>query len=100
MVAGGHGHAPKGTFMVTIENVSTPYEYFAAGGQFIPDGLTDAGPAHPGQSFTIHFHAGKGHKLSFATMYGASNDLFYGTRVMKAFLCSPATRQQRVISRA
>ena len=75
---GGHGHAPKGTFMVTIENVSTPYEYFAAGGQFIPDGLTDAGPAHPGQSFTIHFHAGIGQKLSFATMYGASNDLFYG----------------------
>ena len=65
--------------MVKIENISTPYAYFAAGGQFIPDGEDAAGPAHPGQSFTIHFHAGPGHKLSFATMYGASNDLFYGT---------------------
>ncbi len=75
---GGHGNGPGGSFLVHIENVSVPYDYFAAGGQFIPDGETNAGPAHPGQSFTIKFHAGKGHKLSFATMYGASNDLFYG----------------------
>ena len=68
---------PGGNFTVKIENVSTPYAYFAAGGQFIPDGESSAGPAFPGQSFTIKFHAGKGHKLSFATMYGASNDLFY-----------------------
>ncbi len=72
-----HGKAPEGTFMVKIENVSMPYEYFAAGGQFIADGKDEAGPAHPGESFTVKFHAGKGHRLSFATMYGASNDLFY-----------------------
>ena len=72
-----HGNVPKGTFLVTIENVSIPYDYFAAGGQFIPDGENSAGPAFPGHSFTIKFHAGIGHKLSFATMYGASNDLFY-----------------------
>ncbi len=68
---------PGGTFMVTIENISTVYDYFAAGAQFIPDGESSPGPAFPGQSFTVQFHAGKGHRLSFATMYGASNDLFY-----------------------
>ncbi len=73
-----HDGPPKGTFTVTIKNVSKLYDYFAAGGKFVPDGATAAGPAFPGQSFTISFHAGKGHKLSFATMYGASNDLFYG----------------------
>jgi len=65
------------TLMVKVENVSVPYDYFAAGAQFIPDGKDAAGPAFPGESFTIKFHAGKSHRLSFATMYGASNDLFY-----------------------
>jgi len=73
-----HGGKPEGNFTVKIENVSRPYRYFAAGAQFIPDGESSAGPAFPGHSFTIKFHAGKSHKLSFATMYGASNDLFYG----------------------
>src|ERR1700743_1322525 len=31
----------------------------------------------PGQSVTITFSAAKGEALSFATMYGASNDLFF-----------------------
>ena len=73
-----HNGGPGASFMVTIENVSVNYDYFAAGGQFIPDGKDAAGPAFPGESFTIQFHAGKGHRLSFGTMYGASNDLFYG----------------------
>ncbi len=73
-----HGKQHKGMFTVTIKNVSEPYDYFAAGAQFIPDGESGAGPAFPGHSFTVKFHAGKGHKLSFATMFGASNDLFFG----------------------
>ena len=68
---------PKGTFTVKIKNVSTAYDYFAAGAKFIPDGESSPGPAFPGHSFTITFYAGKGHRLSFATMYGASNDMFY-----------------------
>jgi hypothetical protein len=68
---------PGGTFLVKIENVSTAYDYFAAGARFIPDGEDAPGPAFPGQSFSVEFHAGKGHRLSFATMYGASNDLYY-----------------------
>lgn len=74
---GHHPGIPEGTFAVTIENVSVDYDYFEAGGQFIPDGESSPGPAHPGQSFTIKFHATKGHKLSFSSMYGKSNDLFY-----------------------
>jgi len=31
----------------------------------------------PGQSTTIQFSAAKGEALTFATMYGASNDLFF-----------------------
>ncbi|MGW8313967.1 MAG: spondin domain-containing protein [Bacteroidales bacterium] len=72
------GSVPGAMFEVTVENISTVYDYFDAGAQFIPDGETSAGPAFPGHSFTIKFHAGKEHHLSFATMYGASNDLFYG----------------------
>lgn len=68
---------PASTFTVTVENVSTAYDYFDAGATFIPEGETDPGPAFPGQSFVIKFHAGRGHQLSFASMYGASNDLFY-----------------------
>jgi len=69
--------AIEGSFTVEIKNISTVYDYFEAGAQFIPDGEDSPGPAFPGQSFTIQFPAGKGHKLSFASMYGASNDLFY-----------------------
>jgi hypothetical protein len=64
-------------FNIKIENISDPRDYFAAGAQTVPDGETDSGPAFPGQTFTLKFHAGKSHRLSFATMYGASNDLFY-----------------------
>ncbi len=75
---GKNGHQIyNGSFTVKVENVSTAYDYFAAGAQFIPDGQESPGPAHPGQTFTVKFHAGKGHRLSFASMYGASNDLFY-----------------------
>lgn len=68
---------PEGMYTVTVENVSTPYDYFQSGAATIPDGKSEAGPAHPGESFTFSFYAGKSHFLSFATMYGASNDLFY-----------------------
>ena len=67
-----------GMFTVTIENVSPAYDFFQSGVATIPDGETESGPALPGQSFTFSFYAGKSHKLSFATMYGASNDFFYG----------------------
>ncbi|MGQ8337506.1 spondin domain-containing protein [Sunxiuqinia sp. A32] len=68
---------PTGTYTVTVENVSTDYSFFEAGVVSIPDGESSAGPAFPGHSFTFSFHAGANHMLSFATMYGLSNDGFY-----------------------
>lgn len=55
-------------FKVTIENVFEPKDYFDSG-------TTDA--VGPGGSYSFSFHAGKGHYLSFATMFVQSNDLFY-----------------------
>lgn len=68
---------PSGTYTVTVENISHPYDYFEAGVQPIPDGKDAAGPALPGESYTFSFHAGPNHKLSIATMYGWSNDGFF-----------------------
>ncbi len=70
---------PSGTYTVTVENVSIDYPFFEAGATSIPVGASEAGPALPGQSFKFSFHAGPNHKLSFATMYGLSNDGFYAS---------------------
>ena len=68
---------PTGTYTVTVENVSVPYDYFEAGSEFGVSGGDETPPAHPGETIIIQFHAGVKHKLSFASMYGASNDMFY-----------------------
>jgi hypothetical protein len=68
-------HVPeKLATRITVENVldSKP---LVESGKFAGTGT----PALilPGQSVTIHFSAAKGEALSFATMYGWSNDLFF-----------------------
>ncbi len=68
---------PAKMYTITVENVSVPYHYFEAGAEFGVTGGDATPPAHPGETITVHFHAGPNHKLSFATMYGASNDWFY-----------------------
>jgi hypothetical protein len=68
---------PAGSYTVTVENISAPYSFFESGVASIPEGKSEAGPALPGESFKFSFHAGPAHKLSFATMYGWSNDGFY-----------------------
>ncbi|WP_303921988.1 spondin domain-containing protein [Draconibacterium sediminis] len=68
---------PAKMYTITVENVSVPYHYFEAGAEFGVTGGDAAPPAHPGETITVHFHAGPSHKLSFASMYGASNDWFY-----------------------
>ena len=68
---------PAKMYTITVENVSVPYDYFEAGAEFGVSGGDATPPAHPGESITVHFHAGPNHKLSFASMYGASNDWFY-----------------------
>jgi hypothetical protein len=42
-----------------------------------PDGSDAAGPATPGHSYSFTISAHSGQRLSFATMYVQSNDLFY-----------------------
>ncbi|MGZ2369880.1 spondin domain-containing protein [Ancylomarina sp. YFZ004] len=59
----------KGTFTVKIENIQTGKAYFNSG---TTDGIG------PGGSYTFSFNAGKGAKLSLATMLAQTNDLFYG----------------------
>ena len=66
-----------GKFKVTIENVQVPKMYFASGIFNTPVGAASAGPAKPGNAFTFSFNAGKGQRLSFVTMFGRSNDLFF-----------------------
>lgn len=55
-------------FTVTLENVGEGKSHFDTG---------KTGLIMPGDSESITFNAGKGHYLSFATMYVQSNDLFY-----------------------
>jgi len=43
-----------------------------------PVGATSAGPALPGGAYEFTVHAAPGQRLSFATMFGQSNDLFFG----------------------
>lgn len=44
-----------------------------------PKGMGSPGPATPGESYTFSLEAAAGDKLSFATMYVQSNDLFFSS---------------------
>lgn len=65
-------------FKISIENVMDDKMFFQSGVFNTPIDETGPGPALPGNAFEFSFNAGLGSKLSFATMYGKSNDLFYG----------------------
>jgi archaellum component FlaF (FlaF/FlaG flagellin family) len=74
----GHGVKPSTEkFKVTIENVQIPKLYFSSGVFNTPKGAGSPGPATPGNAFEFSFNAGKGQRLSFVTMFGRSNDLFF-----------------------
>jgi hypothetical protein len=63
------------TFKVRVENVA-PWTVLASGAQTTKtDGTT--GAAGSGQAFEINFYAGKGQSISFATMWGQSDDWFF-----------------------
>ncbi len=72
------------TFRVTIENVNMPQPLFQSGIFNTPVGADMPGPALPGDdsAYEFSFYAGPSTvpgtttRLSFATMYVASNDLF------------------------
>lgn len=66
-------------FTLTIENIQTPYAYQSTGVFNTPAGATEPGGAGPGNAYEFTVHAGMNSKLSFATMFVGSNDLFFGT---------------------
>lgn len=64
-------------FKVRIENVSPVYDFIAGRGFNRPWNVFEPGPLLPGQTYAFTFDAHPGHRLSFATMFVQSNDLFY-----------------------
>jgi hypothetical protein len=61
---------------IRIENVAA-FDNLKSGAFAVPVGAADAGPLAPGQAFEWSFTAGPKHRLSFATMFGQSNDWFF-----------------------
>ncbi len=73
--------AQSGThFTVRIENVSgTKASALKSVGVFNkPIGIAQPGPATPGNGFEFWVHADPGDRLAFTTMFGQSNDWFFG----------------------
>lgn len=70
----------QATFTVRIENVSgqNTSTYADVGIAGIPVGATARRAAMPGEAFEFTVKAKPGDKLTFATMYGQSNDSFFG----------------------
>jgi hypothetical protein len=64
-------------FEVRVENVSESYDFTSTGVFNTPASADDPGPLPPGGSYAFTFHAGPGSRVSFATMFVQSNDLFY-----------------------
>ena len=68
-------------FTVTIENLSTPSDFYQSGVFDTPVNTEKQGAASPGESYAFSFYAprsldGVVPKLSFVTMFTNSNDLF------------------------
>lgn len=66
-------------FRVRIENISMPKAFTGSGAFTTPSGAAGPGPLTAGDAYEFTFAAGPGSRLSFATMFVQSNDLFYGT---------------------
>jgi len=64
-------------FTLTLENTGTEYDYSGSGVFNTPSGSMAPAPIFPGESYMVEFDAAPGSRLSFATMFVQSNDLFY-----------------------
>lgn len=73
--------AEDGDPMLLIEAMAaTPPDGAVDQGVFhIPSGLDEPGPARPGSAYEIDVVASPGERLALATMFGMSNDWFFGT---------------------
>ena len=67
----------EGDFKVTIENIAEAKSYSSSDAFNTPVGATAPAPIFPGEAYEVSFSAAPGSKLSFATMFVQSNDLFY-----------------------
>ena len=65
------------TFQVRIENASDTYAFTSSGVFNTPVGATEPAPIGPGGAYEFTLSAAPGAKLSLATMFVPSNDLFY-----------------------
>ena len=65
-------------FKVRIDNVADAFTFQSSGVFNTPVGATDPAPVGPGGAYEFTFDAAPGARLSFATMFIPSNDLFYG----------------------
>ena len=67
----------EGDFKVTIENIAEAKSYSASDAFNTPVGASAPAPIFPGEAYEASFNAAPGSKLSFATMFVQSNDLFF-----------------------
>ena len=67
----------EGEFKVTIENIAEAKSYSSSGAFNTPVSASAPAPIFPGEAYEVSFSAAPGSKLSFATMFVQSNDLFY-----------------------
>ena len=61
---------------IRIDNVAA-YTHLESGAFAVPVGAGGPGPLAPGDAYEVSFTAGPMHRLSFATMFGQSNDWFF-----------------------
>lgn len=64
-------------FTISISNISTSFGIMSSGVFNTPVGASAPGPLTPGGAYEFNFSAAPGSKLSLATMFVQSNDLFY-----------------------
>ncbi len=65
------------TFQVSIENTSQGFGIMSSGVFNTPVGASSPGPIVSGGAYEFSFNAAPGNKLSLASMFVQSNDLFY-----------------------
>jgi len=63
--------------LASIDGVSMAQGFSMTGGFDTPVGATSPGPARPGSAFELTLSAMPGDRLSFATMFGMSDDWFF-----------------------
>lgn len=67
----------EASFTVTLANVGSAYDYLVSGVFNTPVGASGPGPAANGSAYEFTVAGTPGSALSFTTMYGQSNDLFF-----------------------